>query len=91
MLSTLDAPWAPVQSVHDLLDDPQVLANGYIGEVRDEGLEPYRLPAVPVQFDEQPPLLRRAPELGEHTEQILLELGHDWEAISALREAGAIP
>jgi len=91
LLSTLDAPWAPVQSVHDLLDDPQVLANGYIGEVRDEGLEPYRLPAVPVQFDEQPPLLRRAPELGEHTEQILLELGHDWEAISALREAGAIP
>ena len=32
-----------------------------------------------------------APELGQHTEEILLELGYDWEAIGALKEKGAIP
>jgi len=31
-----------------------------------------------------------APELGQHTEEILLELGHDWDAIAGLRESGAL-
>jgi len=91
LLGTLDAPWAPMQSVEELLDDPQVRANGYLGVVVDEGLPSYRLPAVPVQFDQQPPRLRRAPEHGEHTEAVLLELGYDWDAIAALQGAGVIP
>jgi len=53
LLAKLDAPWAPVQSVAEVIEDPQVIANGYVGEVRlDEG-QTYRLPAVPVQLDEQ--------------------------------------
>jgi crotonobetainyl-CoA:carnitine CoA-transferase CaiB-like acyl-CoA transferase len=90
LLSQLDAPWAPVQAVAEILDDPQVLANGYIAEVAD-GEPPYRLPAVPVQFDERPPHLRRAPEHGEHSEALLLELGYDWDAIGALKDAGVVP
>ena len=90
LLNQLDAPWAPVQAVEELLDDPQVVANGYIGEVTLDDGTSYRLPAVPVQFDEQPPPMRRAPESGEHTEEILLELGYDWEAIGALKESGAV-
>ncbi|MDG2029171.1 MAG: CoA transferase [Acidimicrobiales bacterium] len=90
-LATIDAPWAPVQSVEELVDDPQVLANGYVGDVELDGGETYRLPAVPVQFDEQPPELRRAPEHGEHTEAVLLELGHDWDRIIELKTAGVIP
>ena len=91
LLHGFDAPWAPVQSVRELLDDPQVIANGYVGEVVDEGVPLYRLPAVPVQLDEQPPPLRRAPEHAEHTEEILLELGHDWDAIVALKDSEVIP
>jgi len=92
LLSTLDAPWAPVQRIEELLEDPQVIANGYIGEVNGEDGGPsYRLPAVPVQFDEQPPALRRAPELGEHTELILMELGYAWADITALQSKGVIP
>ena len=64
-------------------------ANGYIGEVHLDGGPAYRLPAVPVQFDEQPPELRRAPEHGEHTEALLLELGYDWDGIAALKDAGS--
>ena len=58
---------------------------------RVEGGPSYRLPTVPVQFDEHPPELRRAPEHGEHTEAMLLELGYTWEQIGALSEAGVIP
>ena len=90
LLSHLDAPWAPVQSVPELLDDPQVEANGYIGEVVIDGDGAYRLPAVPVQFDGQPPALRRAPEHGEDTEALLTELGYGWDDITALKEAGVI-
>jgi len=84
LLAGLDAPWAPVQAVEELLEDPQVLANGYLGEVDLDGGDSYRLPRVPVQFDEEPPDLRRAPEHGEHTEEVLLELGYSWDDIAAL-------
>lgn len=91
VLSGLDAPWAPMQSIEELLDDPQVLANGYVGEVRVDERTAYRLPNVPVQFDGRPADLGRAPEFGEHTEQLLLELGFDWERISELQAARVIP
>lgn len=91
LLAKIDAPWAPVQAVEELLGDPQVLANDYIGDVEIDGGPSYRLPSVPLQVDEQPPPLRRAPEHGEHTEAVLLELDYSWEQISALAEAGVIP
>ncbi|WP_327098994.1 CoA transferase [Nocardia vinacea] len=91
LLSGLDAPWAPVQAVTELLDDPQVLANGYLGEVDLDNGQSYPLPTGPVQFDERPPTLRRAPEHGEHTEQFLVELGYSWDRITRLKEAGVIP
>ena len=91
LLSTIDAPWAPMQAVEELLEDPQVIANGYIGEVDAKGLEPYRLPAVPVQINEQPPTLSRAPELGEDTEAVLLELEYDWTQIAEFSANGIIP
>ncbi|SEO54915.1 CaiB/BaiF CoA transferase family protein [Trujillonella endophytica] len=90
LLRGLDAPWAPVQSVPELLDDPQVAANDYIGTVED-GDRTYRMPNVPVQFDGRPAELRRGPEHGEHTEAVLLELGYGWDDIAALQSARAIP
>jgi crotonobetainyl-CoA:carnitine CoA-transferase CaiB-like acyl-CoA transferase len=90
VLAGVDAPWAPVQAVEELLDDPQVLANGYLGEVVDEGGS-YPLPTGPVQLDERPPPLRRAPEHGEHTESVLLELGYTWEQIADLKDTGVVP
>jgi crotonobetainyl-CoA:carnitine CoA-transferase CaiB-like acyl-CoA transferase len=91
LLAELDAPWAPVQSVREVIEDPQVIANGYVGEVALDGGQGYRLPTVPVQFDEQAPPLRHAPEHGEHTEALLLELGYDWDRIAELTDQGVIP
>ncbi len=90
LLAGLDAPWAPIQSVNELLEDPQVTANGYVADVEANGVA-YRLPNVPVQFDEKPADLRPAPEHGEHTELILNEIGYEWDEISALQSAGVIP
>ncbi|WP_280397618.1 CaiB/BaiF CoA transferase family protein [Nocardia carnea] len=91
LLARLDAPWAPVQSIEELLSDPQVLANDYLGVVETETGQSYRLPTGPVQFDERPPALRRAPEHGEHTETLLLELGYTWTDIAELKDAGVVP
>src|SRR5262249_36744977 len=91
LLSRIDAPWAPVQAVEELLDDPQVIANDYVGEVGVEGEPSYRLPSVPVQCDGAGPELRRAPEHGEHSELLLLELGYSCDDISKLQAAGVIP
>ena len=51
----------------------------------------FRLPAPPMQFGGESPVpAGPAPELGQHTEEILLELGHDWDAINELRQSGAL-
>ena len=70
--------------------DAQARANGYVQDV-DYG-DGRRLPMVgaPVQFDETAPPLRPAPEHGAHTEEVLLELGLDWDEIIRLKTAGAV-
>ena len=50
----------------------------------------FALVADPVQFDETPPDLAPSPEMGQHTEEVLLELGLSWEEIAAHKQAGAI-
>jgi crotonobetainyl-CoA:carnitine CoA-transferase CaiB-like acyl-CoA transferase len=90
-LAALDAPWAPVQAVEELLEDPQVLANDYLGDVTIDDGPTYRLPRVPVQFDGRAPELQRAPEHGEHTEEVLLELGYSWDDIASFQAAAVIP
>jgi len=83
-------PWSPFQRLTEIPDDPQVVANGYIGTVEVDGGQAFRIPTGAVQVDERPPSLRRAPELGQDTEVILLELGYEWERISQFKDAGII-
>ena len=51
---------------------------------------PFRLVAVPVQYDEEPATPRRAPEFNEHGDEILAELGLDWDAIVDLKVRGVV-
>ena len=89
-LAGFPGEWAPSQQPHELVDDPQVRANGYLAAV-DLG-EDRTLPmvAAPVRFDGEPGRPRRAPEHGEHTEAVLVELGLSWAEITELKDGGAV-
>ena len=82
--------WAPVQTPSELLEDPQALANGYIREVEAASGTVFRMVPSPLQFDETPPDLTRAPDHGEHTDEVLGELGLDMDAIMDLKIKGVI-
>jgi crotonobetainyl-CoA:carnitine CoA-transferase CaiB-like acyl-CoA transferase len=82
--------WAIYQEPIELHDDPQAIENGYLTDIVSDDGNSFTLVANPVQFDETPAELTRAPEHGEHTEAILLELGFDWDEIIRLKEAGAV-
>ena len=82
--------WAPVRTHDEVVDDPGVLANGYVADVDDPSGQ-RRAVVPPVRFSATPAAASSAPpELGQHTEEVLLELGYTWDDIAALGEAGAI-
>ncbi|WP_063130113.1 CaiB/BaiF CoA transferase family protein [Nocardia fusca] len=83
--ATLKGPWAPVQDSHQVGQDEQIRSNEYIlpaGELE--------LVSSPVQFDVTAPELRPGPEFAAQTEEVLLELGWDWERIIELKTSGAV-
>lgn len=90
VLERVDGVWAVAQTPAEVHDDPQATANGYLAEVPSGEGPAFRLVSNPVQFDESPPALTGAPAFGEHTDQILAELGLDTDAILALKIAGAV-
>ena len=90
VMVTVEGASAPVQTAQELLEDPQVLANGYLRDVESAAGTTFRMVPSPIQFDEEPPDLVRAPEHGEHTDEVLLEMGLDMDAILDLKIKGAI-
>jgi crotonobetainyl-CoA:carnitine CoA-transferase CaiB-like acyl-CoA transferase len=90
-LRTMKGQWAPFQSLIDLADDEQAIANDMIVEVEvASGGKPFRVVRGPVQFNHEPLVTTRAPQASEHTELVLMEIGMDWDRIEELKESGAI-
>ena len=80
-----------VQSPLEVTTDPQAIAAGFFADVDYSGVGTIKILTSPVLFDgEVAPIRTPAPELGQHTEEILLELGYDWEDIGALKEGKVI-
>jgi len=81
-----------VNSVDDLPDDPQVKANQYVTTFDHPAFGPTQVVGVPVRLSETPGSIRHpAPEFGQHTEQILVELlGYSWDEVAGLKDAEVI-
>jgi crotonobetainyl-CoA:carnitine CoA-transferase CaiB-like acyl-CoA transferase len=83
--------FTPLQDIKDVVEDPQVLANNYIIDVEHPTHGPTRMMGFPWDLNETPASWRRkAPELGEHTEEVLLEFGYSKEELAKFREEGVI-
>ncbi|MEU6352710.1 CoA transferase [Streptomyces sp. NPDC047072] len=90
ILARGEGQWAAVQNPWDVGQDPALRANGLIAQVVDaEGVD-RELVANPVQFDETPVELTRAPQFAEHTDEVLLSLGLTEEQLLALKIDGAV-
>ncbi len=81
-----------VNSVADLPNDPQVVANDYVIDFDHPTHGKTKVLGMPVQLNETPGQVREpAPEFGQHTEEILLDLlGYDWDRITELRKSEII-
>ncbi len=90
-LAPFSGQWTVVQDTLEAASDPQSVANGYIQDCWTAAGVPFRLAAAPVQFDQESPRVRRAPEFNEHGDDILAELGLDWDAVVDLKVRGVVP
>ena len=88
----IDFIYAKVQAIEDLQHDVQVQRNNYITNFEHPVLGDVKMCNHPNLYSETPAgIWREAPELGQHTEEILIdELGYDWDGIRRLQDAGAI-
>lgn len=90
-LDARDIACGPIRFVDELFDDPQVIANNFIVEYDHTLLGPLRGPAPIIQMSGTPTRVQRAsPALGEHTDEVLCDLGFGADEISAFHERGIV-
>jgi crotonobetainyl-CoA:carnitine CoA-transferase CaiB-like acyl-CoA transferase len=82
--------WAVVQNAIEAAEDQQSVANGYVQPCQTAAGVPFQLVTAPVQFGGVPAAPGRAPEFNEHGDQILADLGLDWDAVVDLKVRGVV-
>lgn len=86
-----EIPYACVERTPSLASDPQAIANGYIIDFDHPAYGREKTIGIPYRFSETPASVRRpCPQFGQHTEEVLLELGYTWDDITRLKEHEAI-
>lgn len=90
-LRTVKGVWSPVRTALEAHSDPQVIANGYLPTVETAEGVTLALAANPVRFNDIAAKPRSsAPAHGQHTEEVLIDAGLDWDELVALKDSGAI-
>jgi formyl-CoA transferase len=90
ILRKWEVPCAPVLSMKELANDPGLRKSGTIVEVEQQGRGTFLTVGSPIKFSTFTPEITGAPLLGEHSDEVLAELGYDGPAIAALRETEVI-
>ena len=91
ILKAADVPVSKIYSVRDMMQDPQFLARSMFEQHAFNDGSPIKLPAVTPKLSETPGGTRwLGPELGQHTDEVLQQLGYTTEQIAVLREAGVL-
>jgi len=83
--------WAPAKTLGEVMADPQTRARAAFTKIEHPEAGEIEIVDTPVKFGRATVGARGpAPELGQHTEQVLLDAGYGWDEIGALRDAGVI-
>ncbi|MFC1944605.1 CaiB/BaiF CoA transferase family protein [Chloroflexota bacterium] len=92
LLKANDVLFAPVNTVPEMMNDPQTLVNDYVKEIDHSAWGKVKTTGFPLGFNKTPCSIRmEAPEFGQHTELILADLlGYSWDDIAKLKEAEVI-
>ena len=90
ILRKFDIPCSPVMSMKELSVDPSLRASGTIAEVQHKERGTYLTVGSPIKFSDMKVEITGAPLLGEHTDEVLAELGYSKDRIATLHEAKAV-
>jgi formyl-CoA transferase len=90
ILNKYDIPCGPILSMKEIAEEPSLRKTGTIVEVDHPTRGKYLTVGNPIKLSDSPTEVKRSPLLGEHTDEVMTELGYSHEQISALRTAGAI-
>jgi crotonobetainyl-CoA:carnitine CoA-transferase CaiB-like acyl-CoA transferase len=90
LLANFSGQWTVVQNVLETANDPQVLANRYVRDYEAANGKPFRLTSPPIRFGGEDAPARRAPTFHEQGDDVLLELGLDWDALIDLKVRGIV-